>query len=160
MLTKLYSRWKQDISNTIDKIRKDFNSCNVARFVFWSIIGETVLTLCLIVYCAYVQSHAQVPPVNSGTFVWPTSGSMPAASLSATSSSIGGAILLVGGCTSGTVNVPGAVVGMTVLATPNTYPGDGAMWRAYVSSTDTVTIKICAVIALTPAASTYNVRVW
>ena len=48
---------------------------------------------------------------------------------------------------------------MAVDASPVTYPGDGMAWRAYVSAASTVTVKVCADVAGTPVASTYNVRV-
>jgi hypothetical protein len=73
--------------------------------------------------------------------------------------SIGGSALAAGACTSGTVSVTGATTSMAVVATPVTYPGDGMAWRPYVSAAGTVTVKVCANIAGTPTASTYNVRV-
>jgi len=48
---------------------------------------------------------------------------------------------------------------MAVVVSPTTYPGDGMAWRGYVSAAGTVTVKVCAEIAGTSAASTYNVRV-
>lgn len=100
----------------------------------------------------------QVPAVNSGTAVFPASGTM-SASLSGTTGSIGGGALLAAACTSGTVAVTGATTSMTVNVTPNTYPGDGSLFFGYVSSSNTVTVKVCAIAALTPTAGTYNVRV-
>ncbi len=79
--------------------------------------------------------------------------------LTGTTTSIGGSALSAGACTSGTVNVTGATTSMAVVATPATYPGDGMDWRTYVSSSGVVTVKVCAAIAGTPMASTYNVRV-
>jgi hypothetical protein len=79
--------------------------------------------------------------------------------LAATTVSIGGTSLSAGACTSGTANVTGATTSMAVVATPATYPGDGMDWRTYVSSSGVVTVKVCAVVAGTPTASTYNVRV-
>lgn len=79
--------------------------------------------------------------------------------LSGTTGSIGGGLLAAGGCTSGTVSITGAASGMATIATPNTYPGDGTFFESYVSSSNTVTVKVCAVILATPNASTYNVRV-
>lgn len=79
--------------------------------------------------------------------------------LCATSTSIGGGALLAGNCTSGTVSVAGSLTGNTVNVSPNTYPGDGIVWYGYVSSNGTVTVKVCAILALTPTASTYNIRV-
>ncbi|WP_186260354.1 hypothetical protein [Burkholderia gladioli] len=79
--------------------------------------------------------------------------------LAGTSSSIGGSALAAGACASGTVTVTGATTSMVAQASPVTYPGDGNVWSAYVSGANTVTIKVCAVVAGTPTASTYNVRV-
>lgn len=79
--------------------------------------------------------------------------------LAGTTGSIGGGALLAGACTSGTVAVTGSTTAMSVDASPVTYPGDGAYWMGYVSTAGTVTVKVCAAVALTPGASAYNVRV-
>ena len=79
--------------------------------------------------------------------------------LTGVTGSIGGAALSAGACTSGTATISGAASGMASLATPNTYPGDGVVWKAYVSSANNVTVAVCAVVAATPVSSTYNVRV-
>jgi hypothetical protein len=79
--------------------------------------------------------------------------------LAGTSPSIGGGALVAGACASNTVTVTGATTGMAVSASPVTYPGDGNYWLAYVSASNTVTVKVCAAVAGTPTASTYNVRV-
>lgn len=78
---------------------------------------------------------------------------------SATSSSLGGSLLSLGGCSTTTVSIPGAQVGMSANASPNTFPGSGFLDFAYVSGSGVVTIGICALILGTPAASTYSVRV-
>lgn len=101
---------------------------------------------------------AQVPAVNSGAATYPSSGSI-SASLSGTTSSIGGGALLAGACSSGTVSVANSTTSMAVSVTPNTYPGDGTLYYGYVSTNGTVTVKVCAIIALTPTSGTYNVRV-
>jgi len=79
--------------------------------------------------------------------------------LSGTTASIGGSALAAGACSSGTASVTGATTSMSVVATPATYPGDGNFWEGYVSSAGTVTVKVCASVSATPAASVYNVRV-
>lgn len=79
--------------------------------------------------------------------------------LSGTTGSIGGGALAAGACASGTASVTGATTSMVADASPNTYPGDGDYWNARVSAAGTVTVKVCAVVAQTPAASTYSVRV-
>ena len=85
-------------------------------------------------------------------------------SLSVTSGSIGGSALTLGACSTGTVSIPGASAAVTagaiITATPNTYPGAGFDWgREYISATDTVTVQVCADVAGTPTASTFNVKV-
>lgn len=79
--------------------------------------------------------------------------------LSGTTPSIGGSALSAGACSSATASVTGSTTSMAVEATPSTYPGDPIYWKAYVSSAGTVTVKVCAAVAATPTASTYNVRV-
>ena len=79
--------------------------------------------------------------------------------LTGTTGSIGGSLLTIGTCSSGTVSVTGASTSMVATASPVTYPGDGNYWLAYVSAANTVTVKVCAVATLTPTASIYNVRV-
>lgn len=96
-----------------------------------------------------------------GTFVLAATGlwhaSLPP--LSGVSGSIGGGALVAGGTATGTVNIAGAAVGMAVEVTPTTYPGAGVVWAGYVSSAGVVTVVVTGVIAVTPTASTYNVRV-
>lgn len=79
--------------------------------------------------------------------------------LSGTTGSIGGSPLLAGADATGTVAVAGATTGMAVAVSPVTYPGAGFFWEGYVSSPGTVTVAVGAVIAGTPGASAYNVRV-
>lgn len=86
-------------------------------------------------------------------------GSPLKAILSGTTGSIGGGALLAGQCSSGTVSISGATTGMVALADPNTYPGDGTVWDAQITSANTATVKVCAIVALSPGAATYNVRV-
>lgn len=72
---------------------------------------------------------------------------------------IGGGLLAVGGCATGTVNVPGATIGRVVVATPETYPGVGNQWQAWVSGVDTVSVQICALVLGIPTATKYNVKI-
>lgn len=73
--------------------------------------------------------------------------------------SIGGGLLTAGSCTSSTTTIEGVKVGQVSIANPETYPGDGAEWESYISSNNIVTVKVCALVALTPTASVYQVRV-
>jgi hypothetical protein len=77
-----------------------------------------------------------------------------------TTTSIGGGALVAGACASGTLGIIGFGSTGTATASPNTYPGDGFYWVAYISAADTVTVKVCAAVAGTPTASTYRVVAW
>lgn len=97
---------------------------------------------------------------STGAFTTMTvNGATVAGILSGTSASIGGGALLAGACAVGTATVTNATTSMIALVDPVTYPGDGNTWEAYVSSASTVTVKVCAIVAGTPTATTYNVRV-
>jgi hypothetical protein len=82
-------------------------------------------------------------------------------SLSGVTGSIGGGALLLGGCASGTATIAGATVGQVVLASASdgTVLGGSFQVQASVTSSNTVTVNVCAVLAGTPSAKTYNVRV-
>lgn len=82
------------------------------------------------------------------------------APLSATTASLGGSALVAGAVATATTNVPGATIGMEVTTTPQTYPGAGMVWSSYVSSAGVITTQVCAVVAGTPVASLYNIRVF
>jgi hypothetical protein len=88
-----------------------------------------------------------------------TLGTAMPAVFTGTTGSIGGGALLAGTCASGTVAVTNSLTGNAVLVSPNTYPGDGIIWYGYVSVNGTVTVKVCSILALTPTAGTYNVKV-
>ena len=79
---------------------------------------------------------------------------------SATSGSIGGAIVGAG-CDTGTVTINGIGTGAHWHATanPNGDPGNGISWGAYVSGANTVTVKVCSAITVTPTSLTYEVTV-
>jgi hypothetical protein len=79
--------------------------------------------------------------------------------LSGTTGKIGGRPLAAGACATGTAIVAQATTAMAVMVTPVTYPGDGLFWNGYVSSANTVTVKLCAAGATTPEAIAFNVRV-
>lgn len=82
--------------------------------------------------------------------------------LCATTGSIGGGALLVGASASGTVSVAGALVGMPCIAQPSDGTDMialGAVVSCTVTSANTATVRVLAVLALTPTAKTYVVRV-
>lgn len=86
--------------------------------------------------------------------LWPQTPSI----YNGTTASIGGGALAAGACASNTATITGATTAMVATASPVSYPGDGTYWVAYVSASNTITVKVCAAVALTPSASAYNVR--
>lgn len=125
---------------------------------FIKALAAVAIALTVAAFGYSALSHSQVPAVNSGTATYPSSGTL-AATLTATTGTITPGILIAGACGSGTVAVTNSTTAMTVAVSANTYPGDGVVAFGYVSSNGTVTVKVCAIIGLTPTASTYNVRV-
>jgi hypothetical protein len=84
------------------------------------------------------------------------------AALKGTTGSIGGSLLVAGACTTGTVSVAGAAIGMPVIATASdgtNIPALGVVLSGTVTSVGIVTVSVCAMVSLTPASKTYNVRV-
>lgn len=81
--------------------------------------------------------------------------------LSETSSRIGGSALTAGQCSTGAVRVTGATTSMVVAVSPadGTSPGAGYVWQGQVTSSNTVTVSVCAIAAGTPTPTKYNVRV-
>lgn len=76
---------------------------------------------------------------------------------------LGGGALLAGACTSGNVTITGAQVGQLVLVAAGADPQSlltlGVSVYGYVSSANTVTVRVCAIAAATPNSVTYSVRV-
>lgn len=80
-------------------------------------------------------------------------------SLSGTSALIGGSALAAGACTAAVATgIAGVTSTMVPMAAPLNYPGDQFYWTA-VASANIVSVRVCAVTAGTPPASTYNIRV-
>jgi hypothetical protein len=83
--------------------------------------------------------------------------------LSGTTGSIGGSLMTAGSCVAGTATVTGATSSMVATTSPSGDPDStlstGVSFYAFVSSANTVTVRLCALVAVTPAAQTYNVRV-
>ena len=81
--------------------------------------------------------------------------------LKGTTGIIGGSALLVNNCSTGTVTLASVtnamVISVTPVADPNSTTVQDYTWYGYMSSTNTVTVKVCALVAGTPAATTYNV---
>jgi hypothetical protein len=80
--------------------------------------------------------------------------------INAVSPAIGAQNLAAGGCFTQAVTVTGvATTGMTVTAAPRTFPGNGVTWGGYVSAANTVTLKVCSIIAAFVGASVYDINV-
>lgn len=79
--------------------------------------------------------------------------------LSGTSASLGGSAMTAGQRITASVTITGATVGMVATCNPQTDPGAGFVWHAFVSAANTVTVCLTAALAGTPTASVYSVRV-
>lgn len=101
-------------------------------------------------------SHSFLYSLNGGS-------EKPLVPLSGTTSAIGGSALLAGQCAAGTATVTGATGSMTAMASPSSDPDSvlstGIAIYSFVSSSNTVTVRVCAIVAVTPASVTYNIRV-
>lgn len=100
---------------------------------------------------------------SSGLILYKTSGCGLNGILSGTTGSIGGGALIPGACVAGTATVTGATSSMVATASPSADPDSslstGISIYAFVSAADTVTVRVCAIVAVTPTAVTYNARV-
>jgi hypothetical protein len=101
--------------------------------------------------------NAPVPGVTATL----SSSSLPNPVFTGTTASIGGGALLAGACASGTATIAGATTAMVPATTASTSaaPGVGFSVYAQVTSSNTVTVSVCALVNGTPTASTYLVRV-
>jgi len=82
---------------------------------------------------------------------------------SLTSSAIGGGLLAAGASASTTITAQGVQPGMHCEANPTdgtNMPALGAIPLCTVTATNTITLNLMTVVALTPPSKTYSVRVW
>ena len=75
-----------------------------------------------------------------------------------TTSSLGGLALAAGACSTTSVAVAGLTPAMTLAVNPQANPGTGFWWGA-IPGTGSAVVEVCAVLAGTPAAEIYNLRV-
>lgn len=84
--------------------------------------------------------------------------------LTGITAAIGGSPLAAGACSSGTASITGAASTMSVAVTPSAAAQvdgtHGLSIYGYVSSANTVTVEVCAIVSTTPNSVTYNVRVF
>jgi hypothetical protein len=113
------------------------------------VVIATVLAICINLGQTYL--HGQSAQTGNITNIH----------LIGTTSAISGTITGIGACLNPTtVSVAGARAGMAVSVTPTADPGVGASWNAWISSNDTVSVRVCSLLAtLALTSSTYNVRV-
>jgi hypothetical protein len=99
-----------------------------------------------------VSSGGTTPNISCPTCI-------TSAALSGATGSIGGSALIAGTCTTGTAAVTGAVVGhpVAVSASDGSLPNGLIILSAAVTSSNTVTVQLCATSSVTPIAKTYNV---
>jgi hypothetical protein len=90
---------------------------------------------------------------------WGTDGTWKTPHFTGATLALGGGALTVGTCTTGTATVTGATTAMTAIASPAANPGASMGWYAFISAANTVTVKVCALLAGTPTSTTYNVKV-
>ncbi|WP_321913589.1 hypothetical protein [Paraburkholderia sp. J11-2] len=129
----------------------------------WRLISSSGL-LQLVRYVSGVNTDQPISVSNSTGIVAfadgiTVKGTTVLGNLTGTTSSIGGSSLAAGACATGTVAVSGATTSMAVAVSPVATPGAGYVWEGYVSAAGTVTVNVCAIVAGTPTATTYNVRV-
>lgn len=92
-----------------------------------------------------------------------TTGATGTTLLRGVTGNIGGGALTAGQCASGNATVTGATTAMSASASPVADPdpslSTGVVWDAFVSSANTVTVRVCGLVLVTPAATTYQVSV-
>lgn len=80
--------------------------------------------------------------------------------IATTTASLGGGLLTAGSCASVQATTTQTITtAMGVVVTPTTYPGDGTNWDAFIGPNNTVTVKVCGLVTVTPTVTTYNVRI-
>lgn len=86
---------------------------------------------------------------------------IPANPIILTTTSLGGSALAAGACSSTTITQSGVGGTTQVLMTPSSGgPGNGFYWQAWGSASNTITAQVCAVVAGTPLAQTYTLKVY
>jgi hypothetical protein len=122
---------------------------------FWQLLNPQT------VQSAVMGVTATAPLVSSGgtTPVISCPSCVTTPTFAGTTAGIGGSALVAGSCSSGTATVAGATVGhpVSVSASDGSLPNGLIILSAAVTSSNTVTVQLCATGSVTPAANTYNV---
>lgn len=114
---------------------------------FWAILAIVIIAT---LYAGFVRSQNPM-----GGMGYPPN----APDLVGTTANIGGSLLVLGGCTTGTATVAGATTSMVAVTSPQTALANGVQWQAAVTSANTVTVQECALLTVTPTSTPFNVRV-
>lgn len=87
-----------------------------------------------------------------------TPGDLP---LTGQTGSILGQSYTAGQCAASALTVAGTQTGMVATANPETDPGSGFVWEAFISAANTVLVRLCNIsgVTATATASVYDVRV-
>jgi len=137
----------------------DLNTTALAVLIydgrFWELINpRTIVGTATVVTATapLVSTGGTTPNISCPTCI-------TTAALTGTTGSIGGSALSAGACTTGTASVTGAVVGhpVAVSASDGSLPNGLLILSAAVTTTNTVTVQLCATASVTPVAKTYNV---
>jgi hypothetical protein len=97
---------------------------------------------------------------NGANWVVAAGGVAAGVSLAATTPSIGGGLLAAGCTNQAAVTVPGALTTMTCAMTGTAGNPANLQPQCSVSAADTVIPQLCTAFGITPAAQTYNIRVF
>lgn len=138
-----------------------FKNPGISAYVTVIIIIALTAFFSLVIKHAGAQSACPAGNVVTADSAGATTcGGTPATQMSGTTGNIGGGLLVALGCSSGTATVTGAAVGMPVSVSPSGAATTGSFFYGWVSSANTVTVNVCALVAVTPTAQPYNVVVF
>ena len=167
-------------ANTISNPTLNVNGLGAKKIVKYGTMGLVAgdlntTALALVIYDGQfwqlVNPQTAIGTVTSVTATSPlvsSGGSAPVLScptcitsptLTGATGSIGGSALAPGSCTTGTVAVAGATVGhpVSVSASDGSLPNGLIILSAAVTTSNTVTVQLCATASVTPPTNTYNV---
>ena len=134
----LRGQGQQTVGSFVFVVSSDPASCTLGN-LYWNTTSNALLI------CSALNTLQSVTPALSGT-----------------TGSIGGSLLSLGSSSSGTASISGATVGMVCVAQASDGTDMGALGvvvACTVTSAGTVTVRLIGLVAVTPAAKTYGVRV-
>jgi hypothetical protein len=150
-------------ANTATKVQLSDNTGTSGNLTKWDVNGNVTNGPAIAGAGAAVPTGPSTSTTNDVVCYADTSGTLKDCSkalpLSGTTGSIGGSALTAGQCASGTATINGATAGMlgSAAATDGTYQS-GYIVQTLGTASNTATVYVCAIVAGTPTAKTYNVR--